>query len=135
MSNLAPLINQSQLSRSLLLASILYISGCSVMDLIPSIQPKPGIEVDTELTVGDKQVETQADVAVRSRIVGKREEKKVTTTTTNTADTITQTTYTTVNKTRTDYMGYFLALLVGLMLPSFRQMYLMIRAAFSRSRG
>jgi hypothetical protein len=94
---------------------IFLLQGCSVLDFI---KPNPGLSVETELVVGDKQEEIATGA-----VVG----KKQTTNTSNTAETITQT-YHTVNKGKTisDIMLYILlAFLLGVTMPSWRQMWLM----------
>ena len=100
---------------------LFMIQGCAVWDFI---KPNEGINVETEIVAGDKQEEIATGA-----VVGKR------TTTTNTAETITQT-YHTVNKGKSisDILLYmFLAFLLGwLAMPSFRQMVFMTRKIFSR---
>jgi len=100
--------------RIVLLCSLLFISGCSALDIVGSVvKPKPGIEVETEIVVGDKREEIATGA-----VVGKKE----TVNTTNTAETIEQT-FTTVNEAKTDYLLIIIAL-IGWILPSPRQLWL-----------
>jgi len=102
-----------------ILISLLLLQGCSVLDFI---KPNPGIAVDTEIVVGDKQEEIATGA-----VVGKKE----TTTTTNTAETIEQH----YNTTKIDngptifdqFMRSLMAFLLGwLAMPSANQMWKMI---------
>ena len=61
-----------------MLFTVLFLYGCSPADLLSVVKPSKGLEVDTEIVVGDKQ----EDIA-SGAVVGKKE------TTTNTAETIT----------------------------------------------
>ena len=102
-------------SVALLLGSAL-ISSCSAWDIIGAVvKPSPGIAVETEVVVGDKQQEIASGA-----VVGKKQ------TTTNSAETITQT-YTTVNEAKTDYWLYLFGL-IGWLLPSPRQLWIKIKS-------
>lgn len=102
------------------------LPGCTLWDLV---KPSSGISVDTELVVGDKQEEIATGA-----VVGTRETK----TTTNTAETITQT-YHTVHQGKTIWDMFLMALmafLVGwLLMPSTRQMWLMIKKFINRNQS
>lgn len=110
--------------RLVLLAVVMSLHGCAVLDWI---KPSSGIEVDTELVIGDKQEEIATGA-----VVGKRE------TTTNTAETITQT-YNTIQKGKSIwdiFLMMFMSFLVGwLAMPSTRQMVLMIKKRLWISKG
>lgn len=100
------------------------LASCAPLDVIKNIvTPAKGLEVETEIVAGDKAIKTSVTA------------KKETTNTTNTADTITQT-YTTVHAGKSIWEIFLLMLssfAVGwLLMPSFRQMVIMTRAAFKK---
>ena len=105
--------------RSLLLISLLTLQGGAIWDFI---KPSSGISVETEIVAGDKSEEIASGA-----VVGTRK------TTTNSAETITQTYHTEYKgKTISDIILYMLmAFLLGwLAMPSTRQMWLMISKRF-----
>lgn len=101
---------------------VLLLSSCSAMDLLPS--SKPSIEVDTEITAGDKHEEIASGA-----VVGTKE------TTHNTADTLTQSYDVVYNAdvihTGKTFWDTFQLMLMSfgigwLAMPSTRQMWIMI---------
>lgn len=95
------------------------LANCSPMDALSFIKPSSGISVDTEIVAGDKHQEVATGA-----VVGKKE------TTTNTAETITQT-YNTIQQGKSIFdifIMMLMAFLVGwLAMPSSRQMWMMIK--------
>jgi len=107
------------------LALTLILSSCTPMDAIKALLPSSkGVSVDTEIVAGDKKQEVATGA-----VIGKRETKS----TTNTAETINQT-YTKIYKGRSIsdvILTSLVAFLVGwLIMPSSRQMLLMIKRRF-----
>lgn len=103
--------------KAILLSSILLVS-CSPMDMVKNaIVPSKGISVDTEVTAGDKQIKTS--VAAKSKVES----------TTITADSVVY------NTPTTNYgpsiwdriLQLLIAFLIGVSMPSWRQMWLMIK--------
>ncbi len=90
----------------LLLVTMIALSGCSVMEVLGMLKPYSGLSVDTEIVAGDKQIDTEVTV--------KKE------TTTNTAESITQT-YTTVNEAD-NYVPWVVAV-IGFLLPTPTRLY------------
>jgi len=111
--------------KMIFIAVALLLGGCSMLDVLNVVKPSKGIEVDTEIVVGDKREQIETTVAA----------KRETTNTTNTADTITQS-YTTIQPSKTISEIAFMmlvAFLVGwLAMPSTRQMFLMVRKLFKK---
>lgn len=109
---------------NLILISFLFLQGCAVLDFFKPSGLSIDTDIETDVIEGNKTVGTEADVAVDSKITGKTE------TTTNTAETITQS-YHTINegKSISDIVLYmFMAFLLGwLAMPSTRQMFRMIK--------
>ena len=121
------MINESLLTYSVvsfclaLLCGSALISSCSAWDIIGAVvKPSPGIAVETEIVVGDKQQEIASGA-----VVGKKQ------TTTNTAETLTQTTNN-IDYGRSIWDTFLLMLMavgVGwLFAPSGRQMWIMLKS-------
>ncbi len=96
------------------------------MDALKAVLPSPkGLEIDTEIVVGDKKQEVATGA-----VVGKKQ------TTTNSAQTINQT-YTKIYKGRSIsdmILMSIISFLTGwLVMPSSRQMMLMIKRRFKKT--
>lgn len=81
----------------------LFLTGCSMMDVVDLIKPSSGLSVDTEIVAGDKKQEVRTEIGAETN--------------TYTAETIVN------NVTSSANIGWIIFGIVGLMLPTPTRMY------------